>query len=281
MNVPDAYAGTKTVVRDLAANAIDIVNRESGAGGAPATGTAQTPRMSPDGTHVAFLYNGAGLGHPAPGVNQAFVRDLAGRTTTLVSRRSGAAGAGGTVGVTLGGLSDRGACVAFTTPEALVGEQTDAVGAYLRVRDADFGNVGESSVPVWDVPEPTGDGGAPAPAPAPAPAQKPSAGTPRGAVTSVADRVAPTLTARLVRRRVRSRVKPALTFRTSEAATLTITVRRAGRRPATVTRRVKAGSGRVTLGRRARGRYRVTVVATDAAGNRSKAVTTTLVVTRG
>ena len=61
-----------------------------------------------------------------------------------------------------------------------------------------------------------------------------------------------------------------LRFRLSEAATVKITIRRGKTKPRRLTRAGKAGANTVTLRKLARGRYRVTLVATDAAGNVSR-----------
>jgi hypothetical protein len=110
-----------------------------------------------------------------------------------------------------------------------------------------------------------------------------------------ADSTAPVLSrTRLSRKRFRvaraatpraaaARRGTALTFRSSEAASLSIKLERAlptrrFKRAGTLTRRIKAGAGKVALtgriGRKpmAAGKYRATLVATDAAGNRSKRV---------
>lgn len=93
-------------------------------------------------------------------------------------------------------------------------------------------------------------------------------------VAAPADRVAPRVRrARFARRAFR--------FSLSEPAVVRITITRVGRRRSsgTLARTLKAGSRRVAfsgrIGRTAlrRGRYRARLVATDAAGNRSRAVT--------
>jgi hypothetical protein len=83
-----------------------------------------------------------------------------------------------------------------------------------------------------------------------------------------------------------------LSFRSSEAGTLRITFERAlprkrFRRAGTLTRRIKAGVGKVALSGRlgrkamAAGSYRATLVATDAAGNRSKPVVVKFTIVKG
>ncbi|HEX5619470.1 MAG TPA: hypothetical protein VFX51_13685 [Solirubrobacteraceae bacterium] len=80
------------------------------------------------------------------------------------------------------------------------------------------------------------------------------------------DTTAPELTRlRAIARRARIR------FRLSEPATVRLVVRRRGARARTVTVTGRAGANSVRVRLRAHGRYRVTAVATDAAGNRSAA----------
>ena len=81
-----------------------------------------------------------------------------------------------------------------------------------------------------------------------------------------ADTTAPQLT-RLRAILRRSRVR----FRLSEAADVRLVVRRRGGRARSVTVAGRAGANTARIPLRARGRYRVTAVATDAAGNRSVA----------
>jgi Tol biopolymer transport system component len=81
-----------------------------------------------------------------------------------------------------------------------------------------------------------------------------------------ADTTAPALT-RLQAIPKRSRIR----FRVSEAADVRLVVRRRGARARTVTLQALAGANTARVRLRARGRYRVTAVATDAAGNRSPA----------
>ena len=87
-----------------------------------------------------------------------------------------------------------------------------------------------------------------------------------------ADATPPALRSATVR--VRSRTLRAR-FKLSEPAEVTLTAKRRGRRAQHVTRRLGSGTARLTL-RLRRGRYAVTVVAEDAAGNRSARVRRTV-----
>jgi Tol biopolymer transport system component len=80
------------------------------------------------------------------------------------------------------------------------------------------------------------------------------------------DTIAPALT-RLRASPRRSRIR----FRLSEPADVRLVVRRRGARARIVTVRAAAGANTVRVRLKARGRYRVAAVATDAAGNRSAA----------
>ena len=137
------------------------------------------------------------------------------------------------------------------------------------------------------------------PAPRPAPTPPRVLGQPAGG-----DRTAPRLSAVSLARRIRSSKtkKARLRLSLSEAATVTITLQRAvkGKRKGsrcvagrgrprctrlvtagTVRGRLPAGAGALALGRRlSKGSYRATVIAVDAAGNRSAPTTVTFTVTR-
>ena len=97
--------------RDLLTGAVELVSRANGADGAPAAG-ASSPSISADGLRVAFASSGALLAEPTSG-SQAYVRDLAAGTTTLVSRADRADGAPADGSVTDVAISADGAHVAF------------------------------------------------------------------------------------------------------------------------------------------------------------------------
>ena len=297
----------KVFVRDLAANTLVLASRASGAAGAIADRDAVRALISPDGTAVAFESDATNLvaGVPAE-VNQSYRRDLAGATTELVSRAPN--GRPATQQARPRGISNAGACVTFTTSDPLMGGSGDFSQSYLRTFRANCGDA---------VPAGAGaDGGAAAGDAGAGTGADAATGQQRG--QRAADTVAPVLSGvKLDRRRFRvgraatalaaaaRRVAPGATartaaalrrgttlrFRSSEAGTLAIAFermkgRRVVRRAGTVRRRIRAGAGRVALsgrlGRRAlaAGRYRLVVVATDAAGNRSKAVRLSVAIAR-
>ncbi|MBJ7331079.1 MAG: PKD domain-containing protein [Solirubrobacteraceae bacterium] len=115
----------------------------------------------------------------------------------------------------------------------------------------------------------------PAPAPPPAmPQDQPVAQPPDGGTTPVppantddptaGDRVAPKLGVLRFAKGARLRIT------LSERAKVTVTLRRGGKGKAVrITRKLKAGTTRIALGKRRAGRYTVKVVAVDTAGNRS------------
>jgi Tol biopolymer transport system component len=96
---PDARVGSKNVYRrDLTANRTELVSRASGPAGPPALGIAQDPSISPNGRYVAFDTGASNLDVDSLDGEDSidvFIRDVAARRTTLVSRASGVFGAAG------------------------------------------------------------------------------------------------------------------------------------------------------------------------------------------
>lgn len=89
------------------------------------------------------------------------------------------------------------------------------------------------------------------------------------------------LRARLVPRRVKHGRRARLLLHLKVPGRVQVTVRRAGRRVSTRALNARGLNLKLRTSRRLRpGRYRITIVLTDAAGNRSRAVHRTLVVTR-
>lgn len=88
-----------------------------------------------------------------------------------------------------------------------------------------------------------------------------------------ADTTAPVLSGVKVKGRLRARARGTVAFTLSEAATVRVKVRRRGR-TRSITATARAGKGKLRIPRRLvrRGRLRLTVIATDAAGNTSKPV---------
>jgi hypothetical protein len=271
-----------------------LASRADGADGAPADARAGEVEISPDGGFVVFGTDSTNL---VPGVTpdsyEVYRRDLAGNRTALVSRGSPSSGIDYPSTVTSGG-----ACVAFDALEAvppLVGPRVDSEQGYVRAFARNCGR-----------PDPPVDGGG-----GPAALRDvvaPVLSTAR--LTRKRFRVGPQRTP-LVATTGRG---TSLRFTSSEAATLTLRFERAGagrratvkgqrvcrpvkRRPktractayrleGTLTRSIRSGAGAVAfsgrINRRSlpRGTHRVTLVATDAAGNRSRPVRLTFRIVR-
>lgn len=280
-NLGVPQGGSQVFVRDLAADTLVLASRADGADGAPSNKFVQSAALSPDGGYVAFASTADNLIAGLPPVTQAYRRDLAAGRTELVSR-STAGKPAARPNVTVEDISAGGGCVSFRASDAFYGPETDYVHSYLRVfRDDCAPGDGQ----------PGGGGG-------------PGGGGEGPGGGGAADKTAPVLSrAKLSRKRfaVGRKATPVaaaakqgtvLSFRSSEAGTLRITFERAlpkrrFRRAGAVTRGVKAGSGKVALSGRlgrkamAAGTYRATLVATDAAGNRSKPVVVKFTIVKG
>ena len=280
-------------VHDFGSGQTSGVSRADGPGGDFMPNQSIFPAISADGRVVAFTSGDGVLRSRSRPLGRgvlledftAFRRDLAAGTTSVVSRAPGADGATAPSAFAAG-LSGNGACVAFDASGGLV---APAVGAedysqvYLRTFGADCA----------------------APAPANPPATKDTSAPVLRSVslTHSRFRVARGATVIAARRIPRG---TQLRFESSEAAKLTILVERqvpgrklrkgkkricrpvhkrpkhgackALRRRATLTRHVQAGKGHVSLSgrigkrRMTPGRYRLTITATDAAGNRSRPI---------
>lgn len=95
-HLPGTVGGRTTQVyrRDTLTGALELVSRASGADGAAGLGSSGNASISADGTRVAFESAAPNLDPSSPGTGaEAYVRDLATATTTLVSRADGPAGA--------------------------------------------------------------------------------------------------------------------------------------------------------------------------------------------
>jgi Tol biopolymer transport system component len=105
---------------------LDLVSRATG--GAPADGPSTETALSSDGRFVAFSSEADNLSaEDADGVRDVFVRDLATGLTTLVSRASGPAGAGGDDGSSRPSISADGRLVVFSSfARNLSGDDEDA-----------------------------------------------------------------------------------------------------------------------------------------------------------
>jgi len=110
---PDANADA--FVKSLDGGATTLVSRASGTGGDKQNGVVGDSALSADGRHVAFSTSASNLGGPA-GI---YVRDVTAATTTLASRRDGAAGAADAGSISSLSVSATGRRVAWRTSAAL------------------------------------------------------------------------------------------------------------------------------------------------------------------
>jgi hypothetical protein len=239
--------------------------------------------LSPDGNFVAIDSEATNLtADVTAGQDEIFRRDLAANTTQLASRASGPDGAPVSDFAEFAGITSRGACVVFEAPGGLLGPvagASDFDQVYMRTFAPDCGRPGGGTTP-----------------PSP-PARDTTAPILRSvSLTHTRFRVAKGRTATSARKHIpRGTV---LRFSTSEPARLTILIERRrvrGRRHRVsfvrvgrLTRSgVPAGPGRVRLtgrlGRRRMrvGAYRLTLMAQDAAGNRSRPVRRSFIILPG
>ena len=95
LSAEDNDALANIFVRDASTDVTTLVSRATGVAGAAADGNSFGPAISADGRFVAFESAADNLSADDDnGFQNIFVRDLAANTTTLVSRASGAGGAG-------------------------------------------------------------------------------------------------------------------------------------------------------------------------------------------
>lgn len=104
-------------VRDLRADKTMLVSRASGANGADANASAQSPSISGDGRRIAFASSATNLATGTKAQRpRVYVRDLSHRDTELVSRASGPSGADANGASGDPAISSDGYVVAFATP---------------------------------------------------------------------------------------------------------------------------------------------------------------------
>jgi hypothetical protein len=132
-------------VKDLHTGALELVSRESGVDGEPASNSVQAPRISEDGRYVIFSSSAPNLleGAPAEEGVHVYRRDLETGETTLVDRVSGAKGAIVTGEAYAEAISADGRYVVFSADvedlENPVGAHSLTSGLTLYVRDMQTG----------------------------------------------------------------------------------------------------------------------------------------------
>ncbi|MGH7292919.1 MAG: TolB family protein, partial [Myxococcota bacterium] len=131
----DADAITDVFVRDLDLAVTELVSRASGPLGTPADNYSTEASISADGRYVAFTSR-APLSpddfDEQSFPSDVFLRDRAGATTILVSRRSGAAGKPSEVESGEPSISADGRYVAFESDAKLTGQRGFGPNAFLR-----------------------------------------------------------------------------------------------------------------------------------------------------
>ena len=269
--------GNQVWVRDVVSGATMLASRAGGAGGAAGNGIAFAPTISADGNRVAFMSDATNLAPTPipPATRQIWVRDMSARTTIAASRADGADG-----NLFVGG------------PGA-----SDFRQSYLRAFKANCGGRTTTSFGPHDTAEPV---------------------LRSVSLTRTRFRVAKSRTPLAATAKARRKAVgrgTALRFTSSEAGKLTILIERArpGRtsgnggkrvckpvrhrpkhgacttyaRVATLTRTIRAGSGRVALSGRigkrrlAAAGYRLTISVRDSAGNVSKPTLRTFTIVAG
>ena len=127
-------------VRDLAAATVTLVSRATGAGGAPANDSSDSPSISPSGRFVTFQSTANNLSpDDRNAVFNVFLRDLDESTTALASRANGPNGAGGDADSADPGsrpvVSDNGRVAFISQANNLSADDNDAL-TNVFVRDA-------------------------------------------------------------------------------------------------------------------------------------------------
>lgn len=134
---PDDTARTLDVfVLDRGLGTTTLVSREDGAAGAGGDAASFAPAISADGRTIAFLSTAGNLSSSDGGSTQdVFVRDTATSQTSLVSRVSGAAGAGADASSIDLAISGDGRHVAFVSGADNLSGEDDDRHSNLFVRD--------------------------------------------------------------------------------------------------------------------------------------------------
>ena len=120
-------------VYDRKRKKVRLISRQSGAGGAGGDGFSEDPSLSASGRFVAFETQADNLGGPAADVDDnIYVYDRKRKRVRLISRQSGANGAGGDDESTTPKISAGGRFVAFDTEaDNLGGSAADVDNVYV------------------------------------------------------------------------------------------------------------------------------------------------------
>ncbi len=130
--LPGSNGERQTYRRDMETGEIELVSRASGAGGAVSGSGSEDASISADGSRVTFT-SGAPLDPADSGTsNQVYLRDLDTKTTYLVSRQSGAAGAEADTDSYATSISGDGNRVAFESEAGNLGAPGGFDQVYVR-----------------------------------------------------------------------------------------------------------------------------------------------------
>lgn len=114
LSTADGDGNRDVFVRDLRTDLTVLVSRATGPDGAGSDGDSGTAAISDDGRYVLFYSTADNLSaEDVDSVGNVYVRDLVAGTTTLVSRATGAAGAGGDGDSAWGDISADGRIAVF------------------------------------------------------------------------------------------------------------------------------------------------------------------------
>jgi Tol biopolymer transport system component len=264
-------------MRDLDQNATSLVSRGSGPDGPVGNADSARAAIAANGRYVAFHSNATTLSpDDTDSGSDAFVRDMATDTLTLVSRASGFSGAPANGDVFDSSISPDGRFVAFHgTPTNLSPDDTDnANDVFMR----DVLGVPGPDVGPQGPPGATGPQGAPGPQGTPGDAGQPGpagpqgpAGPPGATVSSqpAAGLFALLAEANLSAKRARTIKIPYLV---TEPSKVSLAIRKGRKLVATVTGSAKAGRNSIgwkTPKKLATGGYALTLTATSSAGETS------------
>jgi TolB protein len=123
---------THVYVRDLAAQATTLADRESGIVGPVPSVPSGSPVLDADGGVVAWVSTAALADAPADGRLHVYIRDLRTHQTALVSRASGVAGASADGDSTSPAIDAAGDVVAFASPSPNLGATASAPQVFAR-----------------------------------------------------------------------------------------------------------------------------------------------------
>jgi Tol biopolymer transport system component len=132
--------GLEIYLRDTVAKTTTLVSRASGASGAAADGDSGGPTISADGRYVAFHSSAGNLSPEDVAPDDVYLRDTVAKTTTLVSRASGASGAAADGESFAAAISADGRHVAFESQANNLSSADKDENSYdIFVRDLDTG----------------------------------------------------------------------------------------------------------------------------------------------